>query len=51
MAEQGDNSSVDLLVKEIYGDSCEELKLDGNLIAASFGKMNKNFTKEDLGTA
>lgn len=49
MAENGDNASVDLLVKDIYGSTCDDLKLDGDLIAASFGKVTKNSSMEDLG--
>lgn len=50
MAEKGNSHSVDLFVKDIYGDSCKDLNLDGDLIAASFGKVDENSTKDDLGS-
>ena len=42
LAEVGDSSSVDLLVKDIYGGSYEALGLPGDLIASSFGKAARS---------
>jgi type II pantothenate kinase len=46
LAEKGDPSKVDMLVKDIYGGSYEELSsaLDGDMVASSFGKLTM---KED----
>lgn len=38
LASKGQHSSVDMLVKDIYGGSYACLGLTGDLIASSFGK-------------
>ena len=40
LAEAGDNKNVDLMVADIYGGSANNIKLDGDIIASSFGKIN-----------
>ncbi len=40
LAEQGDNKNVDLLVGDIYGGSANNINLDRDVIASSFGKIN-----------
>ena len=42
MAEKGDSSTVDLLVKDIYGGSYEAMGLPGDLVASSFGKAARS---------
>ncbi|GMI03483.1 hypothetical protein TrVE_jg11856 [Triparma verrucosa] len=42
LAEMGDSGKVDMLVKDIYGTNPEalrKLKLPGNIVASSFGKL------------
>uniref|UniRef100_A0A8C6PX71 4'-phosphopantetheine phosphatase n=1 Tax=Nothobranchius furzeri TaxID=105023 RepID=A0A8C6PX71_NOTFU len=51
LASKGQHSSVDMLVKDIYGGSYGYLGLTGDLIASSFGKSataDKEFSKEDM---
>eukprot|EP00064_Thunnus_orientalis_P018896 superscaffoldBa00004510_g19005 len=51
LASKGQHTSVDMLVKDIYGGSYGSLGLTGDLIASSFGKSataNKEFSKEDM---
>lgn len=38
LASRGQHTSVDMLVKDIYGGSYASLGLTGDLIASSFGK-------------
>lgn len=38
LASKGQHTSVDMLVKDIYGGSYASLGLTGDLIASSFGK-------------
>lgn len=38
LASRGQHTSVDMLVKDIYGGSYGSLGLTGDLIASSFGK-------------
>lgn len=38
LASKGQHTSVDMLVKDIYGGSYGSLGLTGDLIASSFGK-------------
>lgn len=38
LTHSGDNSNVDMLVGDIYGGAYQNLGLDANIIAASFGK-------------
>jgi len=42
LSEQGDNSSVDMLVGDIYGMDYSKLGLKSTTIASSFGKVFKN---------
>ena len=39
MAQEGDNSNVDMLVKDIYGDNAPFKELQGELLASSFAKV------------
>nr|XP_033777875.1 4'-phosphopantetheine phosphatase isoform X3 [Geotrypetes seraphini] len=51
LASKGQHTSVDMLVKDIYGGAYQTLGLSGNLIASSFGKsatVEKEFSKEDM---
>ena len=41
MAEKGDNTHVDMLVKDIYGTDYSKMGLKSTLIASSFGKVFK----------
>lgn len=40
MAEDGDSTKVDKLVRDIYGGDYTKFGLPGDLVASSFGKMN-----------
>ena len=40
LAEAGDNKNVDLMVGDIYGGSANNINLQGDVIASSFGKIN-----------
>ncbi|XP_054714055.1 pantothenate kinase 3-like [Uloborus diversus] len=40
LAEQGDSTKVDKLVKDIYGGDYMKFNLRGNTVASSFGNMN-----------
>ena len=42
LAEKGDNTSVDMLIKDIYGSGYDNLGLDENLIASSLGKVTRS---------
>ena len=54
LSENGDNSSVDMLVGDIYGQDYGRLGLKSTTIASSFGKVFKkgvqksNFSAEDI---
>ena len=39
LAEQGDPSHVDMLVKDIYGGGYDSMNLSGSMVASSFGKL------------
>lgn len=39
LADKGDNSSVDMLVGDIYGQGYEKIGLKSSTIASSFGKV------------
>eukprot|EP00914_Ancora_sagittata_P022001 GHVO01043788.1.p1 GENE.GHVO01043788.1~~GHVO01043788.1.p1 ORF type:complete len:497 (+),score=48.11 GHVO01043788.1:81-1571(+) len=39
MAQEGDNSAVDMLVSDIYGGDYAQIGLKGSTIASTFGKM------------
>ncbi|KAF8807944.1 pantothenate kinase [Phlegmacium glaucopus] len=53
-SERGDNSTVDMLVGDIYGQDYSKLGLKSTMIASSFGKVFKkggekgNFSAEDI---
>ena len=40
LAQAGDNKNVDLMVGDIYGGSANNINLDSDIIASSFGKIN-----------
>jgi len=56
LSEQGDNSTVDMLVGDIYGQDYSRLGLKSTMIASSFGKVFKKgeagqqgkFSAEDI---
>jgi type II pantothenate kinase len=60
LSEKGDNSSVDMLVGDIYGADYSKLGLKSTMIASSFGKVfrkgqdarpgngKREFKKEDI---
>jgi hypothetical protein len=54
LSEAGDNSAVDMLVKDIYGQDYSKLGLKSTMIASSFGKVFKKgkekrkFSPEDI---
>lgn len=48
LSKKGDNSRVDMLVKDIYGGDYSSIGLNENVIAASFGKLTMR--KENNGT-
>ena len=39
MASKGDNSKVDMMVKDIYGTNSPFKELQGDLLASSFAKI------------
>ena len=39
LSEKGDNSKIDMMVKDLYGDSANKYGLEANLISCSFGKV------------
>ncbi|EDV20060.1 uncharacterized protein TRIADDRAFT_61521 [Trichoplax adhaerens] len=56
MAENGDSTKVDKLVRDIYGGSYDKFNLPGSTVAASFGHMmhenkRKQMSKSDLARA
>lgn len=56
LAEQGDSTKVDKLVKDIYGGDYLKFNLRGNTVASSFGNMNSkerraSASREDLARA
>ncbi|KAM9859288.1 4'-phosphopantetheine phosphatase-like [Aulostomus maculatus] len=51
LASKGQHTSVDMLVKDIYGGSYGSLGLSGEIVACSFGKSataDEEFSKEDM---
>ena len=54
LSEQGDNSHVDMLVGDIYGQDYSKLGLKSTMIASTFGKVFKkgqtkaSFSSEDI---
>lgn len=54
LSEQGDNSHVDMLVGDIYGQDYSKLGLKSTMIASTFGKVFKkgqtkaSFSPEDI---
>lgn len=56
MADKGDSTNVDKLVRDIYGGDYSKFNLPGDIVAASFGKMNSKecrdgTSKHDLARA
>jgi len=56
LASEGDNTTVDKLVRDIYGGDYGKFGLNGDLVASSFGQMNSSerrasVSKEDLARA
>ncbi|XP_059477811.1 pantothenate kinase 3 isoform X2 [Neocloeon triangulifer] len=56
LASKGDNTSVDKLVRDIYGGDYDRFDLPGDLVASSFGNMNSKdkrqmVSREDLARA
>mmetsp|Transcript_2743 Transcript_2743/g.4124 ORF Transcript_2743/g.4124 Transcript_2743/m.4124 type:complete len:556 (+) Transcript_2743:157-1824(+) len=57
MAESGDNSEVDMLVRDIYGSNYDQMNLKGSMVASSFGKLvmaenpHEGLQEEDLAIA
>ncbi|XP_035210985.1 pantothenate kinase 3-like isoform X2 [Stegodyphus dumicola] len=56
LAEKGDSTKVDKLVKDIYGGDYLKFNLSGNTVASSFGNMNSKerralASREDLARA
>ena len=39
IAEQGDSSEIDMLVRDIYGGGYDAMNLKGSMVASSFGKL------------
>ncbi|KFM77717.1 Pantothenate kinase 1, partial [Stegodyphus mimosarum] len=53
LAEKGDSTKVDKLVRDIYGGSYPKFNLEGDIVASSFGNMTSKsrratVKKEDL---
>jgi len=48
LSKKGDNSKVDMLVKDIYGGDYSSIGLSENVIAASFGKLTMNKEKKGV---
>ena len=49
LAETGDASEVDMLVKDIYGGGYENMSLSGSTVASSFGKLiMKDSPRDDI---
>lgn len=55
LSENGDNSTVDMLVGDIYGQDYSRMGLKSNVIASTFGKVFRKgrdtkvtFTPEDI---
>ena len=54
LSERGDNSTVDMLVGDIYGQDYSKLGLKSTMIASTFGKVFKKggekgkFSPEDI---
>lgn len=47
LADKGDNSSVDMLVGDIYGQDYEKIGLKSSTIASSFGKVFRKDAVEE----
>jgi type II pantothenate kinase len=54
LSESGDNTSVDMLVGDIYGSDYSKIGLKSSTIASTFGKVfrkgvdKKSFRQEDI---
>lgn len=51
LADKGDNSSVDMLVGDIYGAGYEKIGLKSSTIASSFGKVFRQGQKDSTSGA
>eukprot|EP01053_Blabericola_migrator_P004351 Blabericola_migrator_1__4350@NODE_233_length_11060_cov_144_333303_g198_i0_p2_GENE_NODE_233_length_11060_cov_144_333303_g198_i0NODE_233_length_11060_cov_144_333303_g198_i0_p2_ORF_typecomplete_len520_score103_44Fumble/PF03630_14/3_2e65_NODE_233_length_11060_cov_144_333303_g198_i012442803 len=49
-AQEGDQSTVDMLVKDIYGGDYESVGLKGSIVASTLGKLQNLKPSEDLGS-
>ena len=49
LADKGDNSTVDMLVGDIYGQGYEKIGLKSSTIASSFGKVFRKGEDERQG--
>ena len=47
LADKGDNSSVDMLVGDIYGQDYQKMGLKSSTIASSFGKVFRKGARSD----
>ena len=47
LADKGDNSSVDMLVGDIYGQDYQKIGLKSSTIASSFGKVFRKGARSD----
>lgn len=47
LADKGDNSSVDMLVGDIYGQDYQKIGLKSSTIASSFGKVFRKDGEEE----
>lgn len=47
LADKGDNSSVDMLVGDIYGQDYQKIGLKSSTIASSFGKVFRKGARTD----
>lgn len=47
LADKGDNSSVDMLVGDIYGQDYQKIGLKSSTIASSFGKVFRKGPRAD----
>lgn len=48
MASKGDNSNVDMMVKDIYGQNSPFKELQGDLLASSFAKIANDQQHGDI---
>lgn len=51
LADKGDNSSVDMLVGDIYGQDYQKIGLKSSTIASSFGKVFRKGARSETDAA